>query len=443
MQLRSSPKVNGKGVHRVLNPADTLRRASRVAGRVGVTRLADITGLDRLGIPTYSSVVPRSRDVLSIYNGKGVTKTEAKAGALMEAIERHAALNIQKKITYGAYGDLSQERRALDPKSPCITLHPEYADDKAIAWVEGFDLLSEERVLVPMELASYYTVDKRAHRSHAVATTNGLASGNSLEEAVCHALCELIERDAWTLAELLSHVLPYADRRRRSQQHQMNFGSIEPDQTNDGMWDDVDRYPNIDLDGAGAPIQGLLRRFERAGLQPVVKDITSDLGIATVLCTVAEEVYHGFPRAHFGLGTHPDARVAITRALTEVAQSRVVDIQGVREDLGLAIGDHPYPAHTKRVSEINRRSWYHARSARVRRFADIQSYVHSDILDDISLMLRRICESGIGQVVVVDLTLPDIDVPVVRVLVPGLESWAADHMRIGWRATNIWRKNMG
>ena len=59
--------------------------------RIGITRLANITGLDRVGIPAYSAVVPRSQDILSVYNGKGVSDLAAKVSAAMEALERVVA----------------------------------------------------------------------------------------------------------------------------------------------------------------------------------------------------------------------------------------------------------------------------------------------------------------------------------------------------------------
>jgi hypothetical protein len=56
-----------------------------------------------------------------------------------------------------------------------------------------------------------------------------------------------------------------------------------------------------------------------------LQNLTSGTGIATIGCTIAEP--QGLPivmNAHSGCGTHPDARIALTRALTEVAQVRLV-----------------------------------------------------------------------------------------------------------------------
>jgi len=395
---------------------------------MGVTRLADLTGLDRIGIPTYSAVVPKSDDVLSVYNGKGAMRSDAMAGALMEAIERQVALRSRPRCISGSFEELSGQG-ALDPSEVCHALKPGYRADQGLDWVEGIDLLSGKASLVPARLAGYLW----SHLKHASAfrrsSSHGLAAGNCREEAVAHALCEWIERDAWTLAELKSHWLPWA----RVEVAQGLEAASEG-------WDDLDAYPCLDLRGIGEPAAGMYRRFERAGILCLVRDITSDLGIPTILAAAAEDNVPGFPQAHFGLGTHPDVRVAVSRALCELAQSRCVDIQGVREDIVLA-GDETasVAAHTRRVAVIDRKSWVHARSSRTRPWREVQSCWNDDVLDDIRLMLRRVARAGIRQVAMVDFSQPDEGVYVVRIIVPGLECWAADHGRIGERATAYWR----
>jgi ribosomal protein S12 methylthiotransferase accessory factor len=204
-------------------------------------------------------------------------------------------------------------------------------------------------------------------------------------------------------------------------------------------WDDLESYPCLDLTGIGESVAGLLRRFHKAGLPVLARDITSDLGIPTVLAAAAEDNVPGFPQAHFGLGTHPDICTAAARALSELAQSRCVDIQGVREDITAPDDDTSISIHTRRVAHIDRRSWINAPSAALRSWRDVPTCWNADILDDIRLMLERIRSAGIRHAVLVDLSLPEEGIYVVRVIVPGLESWVIDQGRIGWRATNFWR----
>ena len=87
------------GIQRFIPAAETVISAASVAESLGVTRIADITGLDRVGIPVYSAIVPDSADNLSVYNGKGLRPVDAKAGALMEAIEQASGPGHQVELT--------------------------------------------------------------------------------------------------------------------------------------------------------------------------------------------------------------------------------------------------------------------------------------------------------------------------------------------------------
>jgi len=431
IRLNSTPKVFGSGVHRVIEPEETLRRIRGVAPLAGVTRLCDITGLDRIGIPTYSAVVPKSKDILSVYNGKGASRTDAACGALMEAIERQTALDVKAPVISGSYNELSRSGAVLRPASLASQLYSQYSDDLPVQWVEGYELVSGSSILVPARVASYGAGRNYGPPCLDVESTNGLASGNVLEESICHALCEVIERDAWTIAEMLAQWLPLW-------KHKRVHGS--PPDT--GCADDLERYPEVDVSEADGKTRWMLARFARAGLHPRVKDITSDIGVPTLIATAVDGADSALPMAHIGIGTHPDLRVALSRALAELAQSRVVDIQGIREDISQP--DEATPLcmmHMKRQKSVDPRSWYHAPTSRRRKLADISSAVHSDILDDIRFMIGRLRARGLQQVIVVDLTDPGLGVPVVRVIVPGLESWAADRSRIGHRATLLWWAN--
>ena len=143
----------------------------------------------------------------------------------------------------------------------------------------------------------------------------------------------------------------------------------------------------------------MLRRFAHAGGNVVVKDITTDVGVSSVIATAAED--GPVPMGHLGFGTHPDAQVAISRAISELAQSRIVDIQGVREDISNPFEDVPaYMHHAKRVAAIDRTSWFYTRADSL---SKMHTAEHFDILDDINFMLDQLRRAGIEQVVVVDL----------------------------------------
>jgi ribosomal protein S12 methylthiotransferase accessory factor len=411
-------------------PEETLARAKAIAAAKGVTRLADITGLDRLGIPVFTAVVPKSSDTITVYNGKGISPMDARTGALMESIERQTALHTDIEVITGSYESLSRRTPAIDPCLLNQKLRDDYDSGNAYAWVYGYDLIQEEPVLVPASLGGFGPRFSGSLCPFRTYSSNGLASGNCLEEAICHALCELVERDAWSLAELRSQWLPWA-RREAASGTEAGAGGV----------DDCDAYPRIDLSAAGWPIAELLEKFERAGLRPIVRDISSDFDVCCAIACAVDDCIPGFPQVHSGLGAHPNARIAVVRALTELAQSRAVDIQGVREDiLPASATPREHDLHTQRISRIDYARWMLRDEGGERLFADVRSVEHHDIADDIKLILAALARQGLDRAIVVNLTEPG-GFAVVRAIVPGLEYWATDHGKLGERAIQFWKRH--
>jgi ribosomal protein S12 methylthiotransferase accessory factor len=393
---------------------------------LGVTRVADITGLDRIGIPIYSAVVPRSQDGLSASNGKGIFPIEAKAGAVMEAIERQTACKTRLPLIQGCFRELSRGRTVLDPRNCRHTLVPNYSERRVYFWVAGRDLSTDGEVLVPAHVAGFAWNDVPPGPFSGYCSSNGLSSGNIREEAICQGLCELIERDAWTIADIGAHLLPLVRRQ-----------VADPENAANGP-DDFELFPSIEAQDDPAS-----HLFRKADLHPILHDITSDLGIPTVFAVVADESFPSFPMIHVGAGTHPDVHVAARRALTEAAQSRCIDIQGVREDLVSAgsIIDGLY-LHTRRAVGINRNLWFLGESKRPRRLDELPSVVHDDIQEDLNHILARLNSRGIFQIIVVDFTPPDAPFSVVRVIVPELESASINRGPLGQRAVEFWRAHV-
>lgn len=147
--------------------------------------------LDRIGIPVYSAIIPRSNDGISVYNGKGVNALVAKTSAAMEAIERFASWLPIRPTVVVSFDELADAGRvAMNPRDHCVEMSPGYRDDAPISWVTSWDLMAEEPMLVPHDAAGYQLA---LHEPpiYKITTTNGLASGNSLVEAMCHPLASL------------------------------------------------------------------------------------------------------------------------------------------------------------------------------------------------------------------------------------------------------------
>jgi len=382
---------------------------------IGVTRVADVTGLDYVGIPVWAAVRPIPDDAaISVQNGKGPTRMQAKAGAMMEAIEHYCCERPPHELERASYRALRRKAAAVDPQSLILDPRAEYADTLPLMWLRGTDLHSGAEVMVP---ACAVLKPRHCDRGPHVfrGSTNGLASGNTIEEAVCHGLAEVIERDAWTLAIVRGMLVPRIRAiagaiRTGAACHFTHIQDADPDGELFAIVD-PETLPDLPLRLAG--------KFAAAGIRIVIREITSDLGVPTFVAAGWEAPGAGLIHFHSGLGTHPDSRVAVTRALTELAQSRLTIFQGVREDIDKVArldGDVDRPAQSLWLS-----------NGPVKSFAAIQTYRAHDILDDIHFMARRLESAGLKQVIAVDLTRPEVGLPVVKVIVPGLEHWAARH----------------
>jgi len=394
MRLASCLKKYRDDTHRAVPPEETLQAAEAKLPAAGITRVADITDLDRIGIPVFSSIRPMAdRGAISVYNGKGATPTEARVSAMMEGLERYSAEVRDRELAVACFSHLEG---ALDPRDLIL---PEDADPEAlIPWIPGWDMINEEEILVPAN-AVFHPLPSDYRRLFRTNTT-GLASGNAIEEAIFHGLAEIIERDAWALVEAARHTGPLIQ--------------------------------NIEDDLA----QGLMDKFAAAGVDVYLRDITSDIGVATCAAAADDVRLRDPTLLTTGMGTHTSSKVAVLRALTEVAQSRLTQIHGAREDATLA--DFRKRIGYERTKKLNSH-WFDG--SEKRSFAAVPSFESDDFLLDIRHMLAKLQQAGLDRAVVVDLTRPEIGIPVVRVIVPGLEMSAVDPERVGKRCRNARRSS--
>ena len=162
-----------------------------------------------------------------------------------------------------------------------------------------------------------------------------------------------------------------------------------------------------------------------------MRDITSDIGIPT-MAAIADDVLLKDPLLlTIGIGTHTSARIAVMRALTEVAQSRLTQIHGAREDTTIAeMRKKMGYERTKRINGY----WFRDRGTID--YNQIRSSDTGDFKTDIENIIAALKKQGMDRVIIVDLTREEIGVPVVRVIVPGLEVFAMDQERRGERVNN-------
>jgi ribosomal protein S12 methylthiotransferase accessory factor len=120
--------------------------------------------------------------------------------------------------------------------------------------------------------------------------------------------------------------------------------------------------------------------------------------------------------AFSGAGCHLSRGIALSRAITEAAQSRLTYISGSRDDLKRHNYDEPVE---QRLADYANKLWENRIPAR--RFADVPDTLRRDFESDLALLLGRLKSVGVEHACVVDLTRPELGIPVVRLMVPGLE----------------------
>lgn len=354
---------------------------------MGITRIANITGLDCIGIPVAIACRPNSRS-LAVSQGKGLDLEAARASALMEAIELHHAERIALPLKFGSYEDLRRSHSLADVEKLPRVRNSRFHPHLALLWVEGFDLLQRRPTWVPFEMVSMnYTLPFPPGSGCFQATSNGLASGNHLLEAVSQGICEVVERDATTLWRL--------SRKTAQRACLVDLATVD-----------------------AAACREVLEKFERAGVAVAAWETTTDIGIPAFRCTIAERSDDPLHPLYTidGMGCHPSRCIALLRALTEAAQGRLTYIAGSRDDLyreTYELASSPATAQRKRRQMRGR--------GRRKGFRDGPDWEGETLLEDVLWELERLQKAGIEQVIVVDLTEPEFQVPVVRVVIPDLE----------------------
>src|SRR5918997_6806385 len=289
LDLRSQKKWSNEGTSRTKPASETLPKAFQACQRIGVTRLADITNMDRLGIPNYSAVLPGTEDYIWVYSGKGTNRQNAKASALMESIERYCSLpsgNNGRRYIRGTAKELSESYVVIHPDDMIEPLNFQYNERMIMDYLEGVDLFTKKAVLVPAPLVLFrYSPSGPSVNPFAFHHTNGLASGNVLEEAICHALCEVIERDAASIADLCASCIPYSilekitNSLKKVQNEEYPVTQIPEDK----FVDDSSIFPDVDISEIAEefePIKFLVKRFTDSGIPLLIKEITQkDIGI--------------------------------------------------------------------------------------------------------------------------------------------------------------------
>lgn len=389
MKMKAEPAISMAmtGTVRETTPRETLARITPIAKQLGITRLANLTGLDQVGVPVWMAVRPLARS-LTVSQGKGLTDELSKCSALMEGIEIYHAEHV---VPDGVELPLSTYRHDSTFVNPELLPRAEQslpADDPILLWVKASDLATGERRWIPHELFALDATKRRIRPALFITSSNGLASGNTREEAMLHGICEVVERDqvaCWL---------------------QRDMQSPRP-------------LSKVILDSVDDPgCRAIIDRCAEIGLDLHVWSATVDIGLPVFWAVAADGSGNThFPHRAIGSGCHPYKAIALSRALTEALQIRLSNISGVRDDIGwLQYRNDVVRCPADWIMEVRNRQ--ESVDFRAVEGACCPQSVPV-LLDHVQNTLRL---AGVKEILAVDLTQENIGIPVVFICIPGLGS---------------------
>lgn len=350
--------------------------------RVGISRLADVSGLDQLGVAVCLAIRPNSRGI-STAQGKGFSWQQAKVSALMESLESWHAERIRRPVFAGSVLQAKDEGLLVLP--PAHFPHrptPLPLLQSPTQLIEMTRLSTGQQAWAPLDCVSTdFTFDWQQPPIF-MRSSNGLAAGCTPEQAGLHALTEVVERH---------HV----------QHWWLQHGLFQP---------------AVQLAASAEPkLQALLQRCAQLQLKVLLWDLSANSAwpCVAVLLIAQPDGQSAASGLFTGYGCQPDLALAIQSAVLEVVQSRLTLITGTRDDL-----DYPQYQHC-RQSEFQAQLWHHHRHAA----AYVGPAPATDNQQANWLALVRQVEQFYRQPVYgLDLTDSQLRIPVIRLLVPGLQN---------------------
>jgi YcaO-like protein with predicted kinase domain len=352
-----------------------------LAKRIGVSRLANITGLDKTGFPVVAAIRPLSRN-LSVSFGKGPTVEIAKLSAVMEAAElfySETPPHVPLKASFGSLQCCS----ALNPEEYSLFKDSSDLAHEIYDWVQGFSLQSERPMLVPWEMISMdFSCKAREQPRTLRFGATGLAADFDQNRAILHGLCEVVERDSHNTWNNLSH-----------EQRQVTL---------------------VDCKTIGEiAIEQLIESINQADLEVLIWDMTGASNIPCYLVEILDPAPNSTTAYVQGAACALSAHSAIMKALTEALQIRLTYIAGSRDDLD-------WSDYGDRYSTIlQNRLWLLKQPLKTRTLPATESNFQTSATA-IQEIVRRLNISGPQPVTVIRLSPKDETVAVVKVIVQTL-----------------------
>ena len=419
VQIRSRLKAAWEGGHRAVTAEETLSRYRHlVSPATGI--VSQLSRDERLPTGLNSFVAGRNLalggrtlsalrgGLRSFSGGKGVTETEAETGALCEAVERYCSTRQGDepvlRDTLQGLGDqaihpnacqLFDQRQFRDRAhwnsrhSAFQQVSAPFADDRPTEWTPVWSLTEQKHKLLPTAML-YFQPDIDAAATDGLwADSNGNAAGSSIEDALIQGFLELIERDAVAL-----------------------------------WWYNRTRQTAVDLDAFDAPWLAAVRTaYGRMNRNLWVLDLTADFGIP-VMAAISRRVDKPSEDITLGFGAHFDPHTALRRSVTEMTQLLpAVSSVTVTNDGYADLDPELISWWTTRT--VSNQPYLLPDPGSSARTPNTYSYSpQSDLQADVRTCEAQVRSHGM-ELLVLDLTRPDVGLPVVKVVVPGLRHfWA-------------------
>ncbi|MDN3610443.1 YcaO-like family protein [Vibrio ostreicida] len=389
---------------RTRTPEETLELACKTADCLGITRVVDTTWLDKIGVPVFSSIRPRAQNnSLCVNAGKGLRSIEAKVGAYMEAIEFALAEFTPSRDLDCLVAMTPRELNELyQPYFKFVDFCPNYQliidADIPIFALKAKEVMNGGEVFIPAELVFHPFNDNKLATIFGT-STNGLCSGNTLEEAAIHGVFEVIERDIQSFYFI-------------QEESYLVAHSTYP--------------PNI---------KELLYKCQQAGLDLQIRYTPNRYGLAYIMAFLIEPSLEAPIAISTGYGTHTSASIASVRAITEAIQSRLSYIHGGRDDL---IDRYDYFEQRDKAVELSGMKTLHQRAYNKSRQCEFSFIPSFDDLTDTKSVTTFIHHSlrknGINQYFLYDLSQPGDELHVCKIVIPTLEGFQPNSkVRVGPR----------
>lgn len=389
------------GTYRALSPSETLAKIEPMLPRFGITRVANITGLDNIGIPTYMAIRPLSKS-LSTAQGKGITHELARISAIMESIECWHAEHLREPDLIGSYRDLSKHYNLLPLDSDInrdvfLSLTIDELNELDMPWLQATEIISGKAIYIPYQLVNMdFAYRNGLQQFFVYSTTNGLASGNSFEEALCHGLYELVERDCESQFVTLPNPSDY----------------------------------KLDLKTIRAPhLLQLLDHLNWDESHLDLYEMTNDMQVPAYTAYLHDLTGLRLGGIYRGAGCHFSDVVALSRAITEAVQSRLTIISGTRDDA--------YPSTYKSLQKDNNADNNKIPFETLGTKPFIERDVPFGFDNCIHELINRIKKRGLNQVIVYDHSRDEFGISVVHAIVPGLKMTNSLHSHNGYSPNDL------